>query len=89
MNDPCNCVATCPHGDRCLGGHASYPDSHWYPCGKCTPKTKTTFAELRKAAAKRRARLDRSQVLQAHHALGDWLVRTGSVLPEVPERTET
>lgn len=32
--------------------------------------------------------LDRAQVLQAFHALGDWLVRTGSALPEVPERTD-
>jgi hypothetical protein len=29
--------------------------------------------------------LDRSQVLKAYHALGDWLVRTRPVLPEVPE----
>lgn len=36
MSDPCNCESECPHGDRCLGGHANYPDSHWYHCENCT-----------------------------------------------------
>lgn len=38
--DPCNCTQQCPHGDRCFGGHADYPDAHSYPCGKCTSVTK-------------------------------------------------
>lgn len=44
-DDPCNCSQVCPHGDRCLGGHANYPDNHWYVCDTCTPKRTVTFAQ--------------------------------------------
>jgi hypothetical protein len=29
--DPCDCDVPCPHGRRCSGGHASFPDDHWWP----------------------------------------------------------
>lgn len=54
--DSCNCTTLCPHGDRCFGGHADYPDDHWYPCDKCTPKTKVEDlpAALQKRFKRRR-----------------------------------
>lgn len=31
--DPCACEALCPHGTPCVGGHATFPDSHsWLHC---------------------------------------------------------
>lgn len=39
MRARCNCTRRCPHNHSCLGGHANYPDDHWYPCSTCTPTT--------------------------------------------------
>lgn len=50
----CECNRKCPHGDRCLGGHAYHPDSHWYPCPKCTPAEKTTVEKMLAASGRRR-----------------------------------
>jgi hypothetical protein len=33
--DGCECNQKCQHGDTCLGGHANYPDLHWYICIHC------------------------------------------------------
>ena len=55
MDESCECRVKCPHGDVCIGGHASYPTSHWYPCEKCTPAPKTTIKEAL-AVRKRRRR---------------------------------
>lgn len=41
--DPCACAAMCPHDERCLAGHANYPDSHWYRCTDCTPLRATLY----------------------------------------------
>lgn len=54
MQGSCECDVKCPHGDRCMGGHAYYPDSHWFPCRKCTPAKKTTVKELLAANRRRR-----------------------------------
>jgi hypothetical protein len=43
MNDPCACDVACPHGERCFGGHANYPDSHWYGCETCSPRKSTVY----------------------------------------------
>ncbi len=51
--DPCACDHVCPHGERCLAGHANYPDSHWYPCQTCTPARTVTFAEARTRRGRR------------------------------------
>lgn len=37
--DPCNCEHRCEHGDLCIGGHADFPNSHWYHCETCSPPT--------------------------------------------------
>ncbi|HWB36942.1 MAG TPA: hypothetical protein VHA75_13050 [Rugosimonospora sp.] len=39
--DACDCRNVCVHGDRCLGGHANYPDWHWYHCEVCSPSDAT------------------------------------------------
>lgn len=39
--DPCSCTHECPHGGTCMGGHANYPDWHWYQCETCTPSDAT------------------------------------------------
>lgn len=59
MERSCECRQLCVHGERCLGGHVCYPDSHWYPCQKCTPTTKTTMKELRAAHRRRQRKLKR------------------------------
>lgn len=56
MSDPCSCVTLCPHGDRCFGGHAFDPDSHWFPCTKCTPPTKFEDLPARMQASLKRLR---------------------------------
>jgi hypothetical protein len=41
--DPCACDAQCRHGQRCLAGHAMYPDRHWYVCETCDPHNATVY----------------------------------------------
>lgn len=55
--DPCTCDHTCDHGQRCLAGHANYPNAHWYPCPTCTPMRQVTFDEARNWRQRRLAEL--------------------------------